>query len=45
MDDPAVAGARAALLLMGVRLLPEEAYKRITDLEAVAVDRGYRALS
>jgi ABC-type phosphate/phosphonate transport system substrate-binding protein len=45
MDDPALAKPRAALLLKGVRLLPDEAYGRIDELEAVAFDRGYRMLS
>jgi ABC-type phosphate/phosphonate transport system substrate-binding protein len=45
MDDPALAEARAALLLNGVQLLRGEAYERITEIEVLAFDRGYRALS
>jgi ABC-type phosphate/phosphonate transport system substrate-binding protein len=44
MHDPALAEARATLLLKGVQVLPEEAYERITEIEAVALDRGYPVL-
>jgi hypothetical protein len=44
MDDPALAEARTALLLKGVQVLPEKEYDRITEIEAVAFDHGYREL-
>jgi len=44
MSDPALADVRAALLLRGAQVLPEEDYSRITNMETVAHDRGYRAL-
>lgn len=44
MDDPALAEARAALLLQAVRVLAEEDYERITKMETLAFDHGYRAL-
>jgi ABC-type phosphate/phosphonate transport system substrate-binding protein len=45
MSDPTLAEARASLLLKGIQVLPEEAYERITELEAVAFDHGYPGLS
>jgi len=45
IDDPALAEPRAALLLEGVRLLPENAYVRIIELEDLALAHGYPALS
>jgi ABC-type phosphate/phosphonate transport system substrate-binding protein len=45
MDDPALAEARAALLLKGARRLPEQAYRRIIELEDLALDHGYPALN
>jgi len=44
MCDPVLAEARAALLLKGVRVLPEEEYERITEIEAVAFEHGYPEL-
>jgi ABC-type phosphate/phosphonate transport system substrate-binding protein len=44
MYDPALAEARAALLLKGVQVLPEEEYERISEIEAVAFDHGYPEL-
>jgi hypothetical protein len=40
-----LAEARAALLLKGIQVLPEKAYERITELEAVALDHGYPELA
>ena len=45
IDDPALAEPRAALLLEGVRLLPENAYVRIIELEDLALAHGYPALN
>jgi ABC-type phosphate/phosphonate transport system substrate-binding protein len=45
MDDPALAEVRAALLLQGVRVLSEADYERITEMETLALDRGYRVLN
>lgn len=44
MNDTALADARAALLLNGVQVWPEAEYERITEIEAVALDRGYPGL-
>jgi ABC-type phosphate/phosphonate transport system substrate-binding protein len=44
MEDPALAEARAALLINGVLVLPEEDYKRVTEMEVFALDRGYPRL-
>ena len=44
MCDAALAEPRAALLLKGVRVLPEKEYDRITEIEAVAFDQGYPEL-
>jgi ABC-type phosphate/phosphonate transport system substrate-binding protein len=44
MYDPTFAEARAALLLKGVQVLPEEEYDRIAEIEAVALDHGYPEL-
>lgn len=43
--DPALAEARAALLLQGVVVLPLSAYDRILDMEAAADAAGCRALA
>ena len=40
-DDPGLAGAREALLLVGAEVLPLSAYQRIVDLEARAESLGY----
>jgi ABC-type phosphate/phosphonate transport system substrate-binding protein len=39
MADPALASARAELLLRGVRVLPEASYERIAELEALHADK------
>lgn len=44
-DDPALAEARAALLLAGVVVLPLSAYDRIRDMEAEAVTARCLALA
>jgi ABC-type phosphate/phosphonate transport system substrate-binding protein len=44
MADPAFADARAALLLKGIQVLPEDEYERITEIEAVASRHGYYGL-
>ena len=43
-DDPALAEVRAALLIEGVEVLPEDAYERIDQMEREAVALGYPAL-
>jgi len=43
--DPALADARAALLLEGFEQLPDDAYDRVLQLEANAVALGYPVLA
>lgn len=43
--DPALASARAALLLEGFEILPDFVYDRITRMEAAAATQGYPALA
>jgi ABC-type phosphate/phosphonate transport system substrate-binding protein len=45
MADPALAAARAALLLKDVMLLPDSAYERIDEMEQAAIARGYPVLA
>jgi ABC-type phosphate/phosphonate transport system substrate-binding protein len=45
MVDPNLAGAREALLLTGVKHLPESAYEMLDRMEAAAVARGYPVLA
>jgi ABC-type phosphate/phosphonate transport system substrate-binding protein len=44
-DDPALAAARADLLLAGVEILPPAAYDRIKAFERYAARHGYPALA
>ncbi len=41
LHDPALAEARAALLIKGIEILPPEAYARIDRMEREAADLGY----
>ena len=41
LEDPALAAARAALLIAGAEVLPETAYQRIVELEQQAASLGY----
>ncbi len=45
MADPALAEARAALLLTGIAIVPESDYRRIDEMEARAVAQGYPVLA
>lgn len=45
MADPALSGAREALLLTDVMLLPDSAYARIDEMEQAAISRGYPILA
>jgi ABC-type phosphate/phosphonate transport system substrate-binding protein len=43
--DPALASLRAALFLDGFEVLPDQAYRRVVELEEAAVRLGYPALA
>jgi len=43
--DPALAPLRASLLLDGFQVLPEDAYRRVLELEEAALRLGYTALA
>ncbi len=43
--DPALERVRAGLLVAGFRVLPEDAYERVTALEREAASAGYPALA
>jgi len=45
MEHPALAGAREALLLKDIMLLPESAYQPILDMEQAAERQGYPQLA
>lgn len=45
LDDANLAAARADLLLEDAEVLPDDAYRRITDMEAAAAARGYPRLA
>ncbi len=41
VEDPSLAACRAELLISGVDILSDDAYRRIDDMEDQAVSRGY----